>query len=231
MDCAIVVLYEPDEKAFINILSYCKLVDCVFVLDNSAASNEIQVEKIFKGDDIRYQYIHFGKNVGLARAFNYGMAQASKEGFEWALLMDSDSSLLNNIVSIYKNFLKGDTFVKPNENLKPARTGKIEISANKVAVLAPVHLFDRSKNHVYEGSKELKWSMTSGCYFNVNLFHKLGGFKNELFVDGIDLEYGYRANMAGYEIIELGQAALKHFPGETRILKIGNMASLIPRGW
>lgn len=201
MICAIVVLYEPQDNELKNILSYCDFVDYLFVLDNSKKSNEENVAFILK-DYNKYEYKHFPVNIGLCKALNYGMYKAKQLNFKWALVMDSDSLVLSNIIKEYKNYLVTD--------LK-----------NKVAVFAPVHIFDRSNNAAYEGYRKIKWAMTSGCLFNISIFERLKGFKEELYVDGLDIDYCYKARKNNYEIYEIGKALILHHPGETRTLKIG----------
>lgn len=205
MICSIVVLYEPKSGELNSILNYCDLVDYSFVLDNSKESHENEVNSVLRGrDTLRYRYVHFGENIGLCKVLNYGMNLARKENYDWALLMDSDSIVVNDIVFYYKKILQSD---KKNNN---------------IAVLAPVHIFDRSKKVVYEGNKQVKWAMTSGSLYNVSIFEKLHGFKEELFVDGLDMDYCYKARENGYKIIEVGAAEVKHFPAETRTLSIGH---------
>lgn len=138
---------------------------------------------------------------------NYGMKEALKEKYDWALLMDADSVLQNDIVSLYKRFSEMS-------------------SENNIAVLAPVHLYDRSKNHLYEGVRSVKWAMTSGCFYHVGIFEKLHGFNEELFVDGLDMDYCYKARQNGFQILEMGAAGIKHHPAETRFVKLGSRVLL-----
>ncbi len=204
MYCAIVVLYEPDSSTIKNILNYYNSVEWVYILDNSDKSCKESIQNIIPTKDEHYTYHWFGKNIGLASALNYGMNEARQDGYKWALMMDSDSTLANNILIEYENYLTN------NQN-------------EKIAVLAPVHLFDRSNNCIYNGTQTKVWTMTSGCLFNINIFFKVEGFNEDLFVDGLDIDYGYRATRAGFEIIEIGSAGLNHHPGKSRELKIGNI--------
>ena len=213
MICSIVVLYNPTRDEVKNINTYMDMVDYVFVMDNSKENHYKEVVKIFdeKDNGIKLKFFHFPENKGLCYAFNRGMKEAYELGCEWALLMDSDSFLLNNIIEIYKNYLE-------------------KFSTKKEAVLSPVHIFERSKLLAYDGFKECKWAMTSGCFYNINIFLRLNGFQEELFVDGLDIDYGYKVCQNGYKIIEVGKAKLKHFPGNTRVLTIGNR-EIFKYGW
>lgn len=205
MICSIVVLYENEEKELEHINDYSEMVDKIFVIDNSKRTNKKKIEKILYENDCieKLEFFHFPENIGLCCALNFGMEKAHEYGCEWALIMDADSSFLNNIVKIYLGFLNQSIYAD-------------------IAVLAPVHIFDRGKNKTYEGFKQCKWAMTSGCFYNISIFIQLGGFKEELYVDGLDIDYGYRANKNGYKIIQVGNAKLNHHPGTTHVLKIGS---------
>lgn len=200
---SIVVLYEPKSEEYIHICDYYAYVDVVYIIDNSKKDNRDAVKKtvIEKCGSIgKLHYFHFPENIGLCKALNYGVRCSKKDGCDWALLMDADSSFISNVVNVYTEELK-----------------RID---GTVAVLAPVHIHDRSKAARYDGKKELKWAMTSGCMYNISIFEKLGGFKEELFVDGLDIDYCYKAREAGYKIVECGNALLRHHPATTRELKI-----------
>lgn len=42
--------------------------------------------------------------------------------------------------------------------------------------------------------KDVSWAMISGRFYNTTIFWKFLGFKEELFVDGLDLDYCYKIN-------------------------------------
>ena len=204
MICSIVVLYEPREKEIENISGYYGLVDKVFVLDNSKESNEnflyAVLQKNWTDGSKMYEkivYKHFQRNIGLCKALNYGMKKASEIDCEWALIMDADSSILTNIVEIYNDFLKKNKY-------------------DNIGILSPIHIYDRRNSKKYSGFKKKKWAMTSGCFYNISIFEKIGGFMEELFVDGLDMDYCYRLNQRGYQVIELGDAQIKHYPAQTK---------------
>lgn len=199
--CSMVVLYESKEKEIANILCYYDYVDKVYILDNSTKSNESVVDGILSKKygqiEKKVEYIHFQKNIGLCKALNKGMKIAAEEGFKWALVMDADSTLKTNVVDVYKEFIKRN-------------------SCSNVGILAPVHLFDRNMKHQFEGERNVSWAMTSGCFFYIEVFMKLQGFKEELFVDGLDIDYCYKLGRNGYRVVELSNAQINHFPGETK---------------
>lgn len=201
--CSILVLYEPKNDDLQHICDYYDKVDFAYVIDNSQKNNFEAIKKEIceiGANKEKLKYYHFPENIGLCRAFNFAVSEAAKIECNWVLLMDSDSSFISDIIEVYKNTLK-------------------HIDSNKVAVLSPVHIYDRSSADKYLGIKDVTWAMTSGCLYNIEIFETIGGFMNELFVECLDIDYCYRAHEKGYRVVECGEALLKHFPAETRECK------------
>lgn len=206
--CSIVVLYEPDNKEIENILDYYDCVDKAYILDNSVESRKAIVNDVLSKHrghvKEEAEYIHFQKNIGLCKALNHGMKLAADEGFEWALIMDADSTFNTNVVSVYMDYIR-------------------ENDCSKIGVLAPVHLHDRNLESKFNGQRDVSWAMTSGCFYNISVFKNINGFKEELFVDGLDIDYCYKIHRNGYRIVELANAQINHKPGETRIFDFGGI--------
>ena len=193
---AVVVLYNPTKDEIENINAYLPNVDCAIVVDNSTQSNELLVATLVH-DKNKVRYYTEQKNLGLCRALNLGVALLKEKGCEWALLFDADSKLGSDIISVYKKAI--DTYKGKN-----------------IAIFAPVHVFDRSKAAPYRGYKNIDWSMTSGWLINIEIFEKQNGFFEELFVDGLDMDYCFKSNENGYLVVECGEAVINHHPAETK---------------
>lgn len=203
----VVVLYDPQNVHFNNIKSYYPLFDHIVVVDNSKESHINELNEFIKPNENKFVYKHYPENIGLSRALNEGVECLANYGCDWVITMDADSYFISDLTSVYRKEI--EQFIEQN-----------------VAVLAPVHIFDRSKNSEFKGTREIEWSMTSGCAFNISIFKKLDGFNQSLFVDGLDIEYCYRASKNGYKIVKCGEALLQHYPGETRQFKIAGHSIL-----
>lgn len=193
MIAGVVVFYNPKECEVNHVLGYIEKVDILVAIDNSKESIKATLDRILISYQKKVLYRHFPNNIGLSAGFNYGIKISSENGCDWTLLMDSDSELINDIIEEYK-----------------------KVNTDKAAVIAPIHIHDRSKDKPYNGVKEIKWTMTSGCLYNNNIFKELRGFNEDLFVDGLDIDYCYRAREQGYKIVECGNALLRHYPAETQ---------------
>ena len=193
---AVVVLYNPTLMEIENINSYINKVDYAVIVDNSDTDNSDKVFSIIDKSK-RINYYSEQKNLGLCKGLNLGIEKLKEKGCEWAVLFDADSKIGSDIFTIYKNA------INDHKN-------------DEVAVFAPVHIFDRSNNREYKGYKEVSWSMTSGWLVNIEIFEKQGGFFEELFVDGLDMDYCFKSHKNGYKVIECGEAIINHKPAETR---------------
>lgn len=193
---SVVVLYNPTEDEIKNINSYISNVDRAVIVDNSVQNNEKIVELLIN-DKSKIQYFSKQENMGLCKALNIGIKLLEESGCDWALLFDADSKLGSDIVTEYKKAIE-------------------DYRGKQVALFTPVHVFDRSNAVPYSGYKNVDWSMTSGWLINIEIFEKQNGFFEELFVDGLDMDYCFKSHENGYLVIECGKAVINHHPAETR---------------
>ena len=192
---AVVVLYNPTKNEIQNINLYKDKVDYTVIVDNSSEDNQQMIDSVV-GFVSNIIYYSESINMGLAKGFNIGVNILKQQGCDWALLFDADSKIESDIISVYKK--------------------AIAECKRDVAVYSPVHIFERRKNKSYKGYREIDWAMTSGCLYNCEIFKEQKGFFEDLFVDGLDMDYCFKSHENGYKVIECGEAIIKHNPAETR---------------
>lgn len=189
----IVTLYNPDNNVKNNIYSYLKDLEVLYIIDNSSNDNN---DKLPKSKKIKY--LPNFDNLGVATALNIAARMAIKEGYEWLLTMDQDS-----------NFEK--------ENLKQM-TDYIESNDCKnIGLIAPWHVINTG---VVKPKEKIDYPlevMTSGNIINLNAYQEVGGFKDEYFIDDIDIEYCMNLNIHNYKIARLNYVELKHDLGDIEI--------------
>lgn len=192
---AVVVLYHPDESVAHNIFTYSGEVGKIYLIDNSDRK-EYALDEVKQLDNV--EYIDLKENRGIAAALNQGMKKAIDEGYEWVITMDQDSRFKNNIIQIYLDYI--------NEN-----------NVDKVIMLSPAYIMDRGRKQNSKGeTKKLRRSMQSACFVHVEVFCKIGYFREEFFIDCVDYEYCLKSRKQGYEIICCKKAVLVHNPGITQ---------------
>ena len=76
----------------------------------------------------------------------------------------------------------------------------------------------------YTDDKEKEYinrCITSAAFTNLDIWKKIGGFRDELFIDYVDFDYCTRAIIADYKIIRISSVVLKHQLGDSKLVNIG----------
>lgn len=201
MDGAVVVLYNPTKSELAHLKDYANVVSRTLILDNSQTSVLADITEFVDVDGSEVSYEHHPENPGLCKSMNYGIKRLAQQGCSWVLTMNSDSSFATDILSVFRGYVEGRC-------------------TDNVALLAPLYDYDRKRASSYDGYRSVPRAMMSGNYINVRVFIELGGFLEELFVDGIDFEYSLWARKHRFELIECGEAVLNHMPAETCSLRV-----------
>ncbi len=183
------VLYNPDKYVMNNISSYIGLMQYCVVIDNSDEKNEYS-KQLMSNPNINYIDMH--GNKGIASALNKGAEFLYAKGVEFMLTMDQDSTFptnyYNNIEQFIENLKKDYSVIGLNFN------HDIDINCTKII-------------------ETLYW-LTSGNFVNLSDFYRIGKFDENLFIDYVDIELGYRLFTNNLKLCYLEGYSLNH--------KIGN---------
>lgn len=200
----VVVLFNPDDSIKDNINTYINHIDKLYVVDNS---EDIDNSKLFSFNK-KIEYIANNKNLGIAKALNIGANKAIKEGYDWLLTMDQDSSFEAKSLKKMEDFIINLKEKKEISNL-------LEVDYKKVALVAPSYRMDPT----FEGSLGISFPlmvMTSGNLINLDAYQKIKGFKDWLFIDCVDFDYCLNLKKHGYEIVQLNNTILNHHLGNNK---------------
>lgn len=181
------VLYNPNESVLTNLNSYSNCVDVSVVVDNSDTKNEIS--QSLKNDP-NFIYIDMDGNKGIAAALNKGIEYLNSKNIDFALTMDQDSLFPTKY---YPNILKLVNKYKTDYSV-------IGLNFNQ-------------DNGGLDEIIEVPYWITSGNFVNISDFMSVGGFMNELFIDYVDFELGYKFKKNGFKICYLKDFLLKHTIG------------------
>jgi len=188
---ACVILYNPSEDNIKNIDTYLSKVSELYVYDNTETKSN---ENLFKD----YPNVHYywdGENKGLSIRLNQACERALKSKFDYLLTMDQDSSFLEENIDHYFR----DILSYPEKE--------------KVAVYGLE--YDKEYKSLGEVISERKDHLiTSATVMNLKLFSEIGGFDENLFIDGVDIDYSYAAMSKGFENIIFKNNYFKHALGE-----------------
>lgn len=181
------VLYNPNESVLTNLNSYSNCVDVSVVVDNSDTKNEIS--QSLKNNP-NFIYIDMDGNKGIAAALNKGIEYLNSKNIDFALTMDQDSLFPTKY---YPNILKLVNKYKTDYSV-------IGLNFNQ-------------DNGGLDEIIEVPYWITSGNFVNISDFMSVGGFMNELFIDYVDFELGYKFKKNGFKICYLKDFSLKHTIG------------------
>ncbi len=191
---AVVVLYEPGNEVLGNIHSWGGEVEVVYAVDNSERAVEMLIDRLAALGNVIY--LPQEENVGIARALNIGAQLAVKEGYDFLLTMDQDSSAEPDMVARLLEC------VTEGEGKAPG-------------IVAPFHL-TRAVRHSPPESKftEVMTPMTSGCLLDLAAWQMVGPFRDDFFIDFVDNEYCLRLRRKGYRVVRANRAILEHAVGD-----------------
>ncbi len=185
-----VVLFHPDESVYHNIRAYAPYFKTVYLIDNSPEPSKLPPDFL---QQKRFVYLPQKENKGLAAALNLGAAEALKEGYEWLLTMDQDSSFEKEMCLTFLGAVAG-------------LPGK-----ETCAALAPSHWKEKEQGALaWNSFSEPETVITSGTLLNLAIFQGLGGFDEGLFIDTVDHDYCLRAKLAGWRIVQFDFIYMKH---------------------
>jgi len=188
----IVVLFNPDDSVVTNINSYINQIKELVVYDNSDSPNYNVVNLIKTIPSVCYYSEN--RNCGVGCALNYGARWAIKNKYRYLLTMDQDSVASPDMINILLNSTK---------------------NINKKGIIAPFYENRyKTENQKMNLVSEIPFAKTSGNLLNLSAFAEVGKFKDEYFIDYVDLEYCMRLRINGFKIVQVHDAVLYHNEGD-----------------
>jgi rhamnosyltransferase len=216
---AVAVTYNPDLELLARVLtSVASQVQGVAVVDNGSA-NAGEIQRIASG--FQAQLIGNHQNLGIAAAQNQGLALARAGSFTHILLLDQDTVLAPGMVAD----LAG--------NLRILEAGPADVAA-----IGPAYyeLNSQQQTRAYQanGLRLSRISLksekrpvpsdsiiASGSLIPLAVLEKVGGFREDLFIDLVDVEWCFRARAAGYRSFLSPTARVDHRLGSGTV-KLGS---------
>lgn len=171
-----VVLFNPDSRAIDCLNKLVTQIDCIYVFDNSTMQLSVHLPE-------RIIYLTESENKGIAYALNRIMERAKLDGYEWVLTMDQDSFLPDGMVEDFVYHLNDD-----------------------IGIICP-QVIDKRRAYMKvseENSVEyIDMCITSASCTSVEVWEKIGGFDEWLFIDLVDNEFCKRLTESGYKILQI----------------------------
>lgn len=208
---AVIILYNPELTCLKeSLFSLNKQVGSIVLVDNS--ENNIQ-NSIFL-EKINLKNIHYlpqGSNLGVAKAQNIGITYSINMGYEYCLIMDQDSVSEEGMVMQ----LMEDLILLNQRKINIAVIGPTPINKNTQKAYSPRLMkhqftFFNDIGHIIRVNQLI----SSGSLIDTNNFLKVGLMDENLFIDGVDHEWCWRAKKHGFYCAMSKKANLYHMLGE-----------------
>jgi rhamnosyltransferase len=199
---AVVVTYHPDCSFAERFERLGPQVDAVLIVDNDSGPAAVSMLREAAAR-LNMGLILNSENIGLAAALNIGVAHAIASGYEWALLFDQDTvpgdSMLEGLREAYNDFPRKDRLAIIGSNYNAPHTGELHFS-----------------KLVTNGCpwRERRVVITSGSLLSLPIVGMLGPFRDEYFIDCVDLEYCLRARSKRFEVIVTCKPLMVHGIGQ-----------------
>lgn len=197
-----IVTYNPEmQRLEENINAIIGQVDEVVLVDNGSTNiNEIEQKW---ADNDKVSIINNKENMGIATALNQIIDYSLKNGYNWTLTLDEDSVVPEDMIEKYMDY----------------------IDRENTAMIVPI-ICDRVmgtidlKEEITSAYTLVETAITSGSLMNNLIWKKVGGFKDELFIDYVDFDYCMKVRLAKYDIVRVNSVKLLHELGNATEIKL-----------
>jgi rhamnosyltransferase len=199
--CAVLVTYHPDPVFPSRLARIVPQVGATVVVDNGSSDSAIDMLGRVTAAAAGATLIRNVENFGIAKALNIGVRHAQAKGSAWALLLDQDTlvdtDMVAQLLSIQASCLTE----------KVAAIGSRFRDTHGQAV-EPIRL-----NAQGEHWQEVESVITSGCLLSLRAYADVGPFRDDFFIDYVDIEFCFRARAAGFRVIQTRAPLMSHTVG------------------
>lgn len=217
---AVLVTYRPDPAALLRVVrAIFGQVDALIVVDNGSPE-ALRSEIVPRLEAAAVRWMPLAENQGIARAQNLGIAHARALGASHVVLLDQDSEPAPDMVA---------RLVAVAADMARDRV--------PTALVAPTYLDERQTKQIpftrfrdgqaqwfgcaeAEQVVEIDTAIASGSLIPMEALDAVGGMREEMFIDLVDIEWCLRARARGFRAFGVCGAMLRHSLGEspTRVL-------------
>ena len=193
------VTYRPDSEFPARLAAIRGQVAAIVIVDNGSDAELAMLREV--GSDPRVTLLLNGENLGVARALNIGIQHALDRGFAFALLFDQDSRVDADLV---------ETLLAIHDSFPPGRLGLVGSGFRTRDGAAPGGNAEQPATPPWI---DAEYVITSGSLLPLAAYAAIGPFREEFFIDYVDLDYCKRAVARGFQVIQSRRALMTHLIG------------------
>ena len=186
----LIILYNPTKEDIKNTKKNISYFKSGILIWNS--------KKIFSVKNPKIREIELKQNLGQAKALNIGFKEALSMNINLILTLDQDSKLIeksSNLIKIINLY--------SNKYINPA-------CFSFKSITNPIIKKEKSNK---KSPQICLTSITAGSIYLTSAWGKLKGFKNELFIEGIDTEFSIRAKKNKFNFYKFSHPIIIHDAG------------------
>ena len=189
---AIVVIYNPNIIALQeNIRSFYKDVRQLIIWDNSNSENGTHDYTMIPLLFPEAIYLKQEENKGISKALNYAWKYARERDYDTLLTMDQDSKFV-----AFKLYIDND---------------KAWWKSNGCCLCGPTPNL-AAEPSPYSSFEKVSDVITSGMLVPIRLLEIAGGYNEDFFVDGIDIDLCINLRKKGYDTYQdLGSSLIQNY--------------------
>lgn len=197
--CAIITLYQPGYEILKHIEAIRHQVHHIILIINDCSEDILATLSDKLSDRNSHSILANQSNLGLAYALNQGLELAYSTGMEWALMLDQDTHVNNDIIIELSKAISSMPAIPVilGSNYRNKHDGDPAFKC-------------RHPNRLYQTKTTV---ISSGTLLNVGRARSLGTFRSEYFIDSIDHEYCMRARSLGYQVFITCKPLMTHSIG------------------
>ena len=218
-----IVAYDPNPEILVDLVKHASAeARKVWVFQNSKLSPELKV-RLRAACISEIEFLNDGTNVGLGIAYNTMATAALLNKADALLLFDQDSSPPTGMLTR----LGADMQELIRQGKKPALVGPLPVSVDD-NMFKPPRRYNLAGGIVNGTLLPAEFAISSGSLVNLHAFAKLGVFREDFFIDAIDIEWCFRAWHKGYSCWMDKHAVMPHRLGQG-IIRIPVVGMLLAR--
>lgn len=194
--CVIVVLYNVDissSKAIKSLRDHTVGIEpsriFLMIYDNSPIKQFVDIES----DLLTIEYIHDPSNPGVSKAYNYAARRAKEKGYDFILLLDSDTRLDGGFI---------DAFATARKKFPDEKIFAPKVRCSRDCSLISPLKFKNYRGTSLEDKNELcgilpldMYSViNSGMFIDVDFLLEAGGYDERIKLDFSDHEFLWRVS-------------------------------------
>jgi len=185
-------------------------VDKIYIIDNGS----LFLVRNFDGFG-NVENIILGENRGIAAAINIGVNQARLADYKYILLLDQDSILPKGMVNNYLKWI-GDLLLSTRQSVAALGPRYQDPRTGRMSFFVRFKWFRNSylSNPYNSPFVQTDFLISSGSFFPVEIFDKVGMLDERLFIDHVDTEWCLRAASKGFKFFGIWNVVMEHSIGE-----------------